>query len=118
MTKTIVNLTLQVLVGEIENILETYPHYPYQQAFAITELRQELIAYVLNRTSSCYAVVDEQKQQSIGFNCLPYSKEERLCIQTLIREGIKQIIQQNSEEVSHQIPPEIESAYAPSHWFG
>jgi hypothetical protein len=118
MTKTIVNLTLPALVAEIEKVLETYPHHPYQQAFAIPDLRQELIAYVLTKTSSCYVVVDDGKQPSISFNSLPYSEKERLCIQALIHEGIEQILQKDAEQVSHQIPAEVDPSSAPSHWFG
>ncbi|NJM71762.1 MAG: hypothetical protein HC862_17050 [Scytonema sp. RU_4_4] len=118
MTKTIVNLTLQALVGEIEKVLETYPHHPYQQAFAIPDLRQELIAYILRRTSSCYVVVDEGKQPFISFNSLPYSEKERLCTQVLIHEGIEQIIQKDAQQISHQIPAELDPGSAPSHWFG
>lgn len=54
MSKSIVNLTIPWVVAEIEQVLETYPHHPYQQAFANPDLRQELIAYVLTRIHNVY----------------------------------------------------------------
>ncbi|MEP0803815.1 hypothetical protein NDI37_06480 [Funiculus sociatus GB2-A5] len=48
MSKTIANLTLPVVVQEIEKVLGTYTAHPYQKAFSIPELRQKLIVYVLS----------------------------------------------------------------------
>ncbi len=49
MTRTIVNLLELEVSKEIEAVLSTYSNHPYQQAFAIPDIRQELIAYVLSR---------------------------------------------------------------------
>lgn len=43
MEKTLVNLTLAVVTEEVENILDSYPRYPYQEAFSPSGLRQDLI---------------------------------------------------------------------------
>ncbi|MEP0849537.1 MULTISPECIES: hypothetical protein [Cyanophyceae] len=59
MSKTIANLTLPVVVQEIEKVLGIYTDHPYQKAFSISELRQKLIVYVLSRTSNNYAVIEE-----------------------------------------------------------
>ena len=48
MSKTIANLTLPVVVQEIEKVLGTYTDHPYQKAFSMPELRQKLIVYVLS----------------------------------------------------------------------
>jgi hypothetical protein len=119
MTKTIFNLTLPAVMTAIEDVLEAYPHHPYQQAFSIPDLRQELIAHVLSRVSSCYIVVEEgQQPSSINLKSLPGVLKEKSCIEALIHEGIEQVFHKREHEVIHQIPEEVDSGLAPSHWFG
>jgi hypothetical protein len=116
MTKTIVNLTLPGVARAIEDILETYSNHPYQEAFSIPDFRQELIAHVLSKMSSCYIVVEEGTSTSIKLNSLPGSLKEDSCIEGLIHQGIEKII--HKQEVSDQISEEIDPGFAPSHWFG
>jgi hypothetical protein len=56
MNKQLINVTLSVVTEEIEHILETYPKYPYQQAFSAFELRQDLIAQDLRRYAICSGI--------------------------------------------------------------
>ncbi|MFN6531268.1 hypothetical protein [Nostoc sp. ChiSLP03a] len=123
--KTVVNLTQQSIVGEIESILNTYPSHPYQQAFAIPDLRQELINFVLNRILSFYSVVsDEQipaeaEQGSLAYYKLPRKPlEQQLHLQNLIHQGICLIVQEKSDWISHRVCETVQSACEPSHWFG
>jgi hypothetical protein len=119
MTKTIVNLTLPAVTAAVGDVLETYPHDPHQQAFSIHDLRQELIAHVLSRVSSCYTVLEEGQKSSIRFDSLPSSSlKEQLCIESVIREGIEKILHNREQEVNHQVAEELDSGLAPSHWFG
>ncbi|BAZ70457.1 hypothetical protein NIES4106_52510 [Fischerella sp. NIES-4106] len=118
MSKTIFNLTLPVVVSCIEDVLETYPHHPYQQAFSIPDLRQELIAHVLSQVSNCY-VVGEEGQQSYGnFQSLICAIKDKYCIEDLIRQGIDNIMYKREKQLSLQIPGEVDPGLAPSHWFG
>ncbi len=119
MGKTIINLTLPFLVKLIEEVLETYPQYPYQQAFANPDMRQYLIAYVLSRVSSCYVVVDENKQQQwMNPNLLHYCTEQTIHIENTVRKGIEEIMCKHSEQVRRQIPTKVEACVVPSYWFG
>ncbi|AFZ31816.1 hypothetical protein Glo7428_3332 [Gloeocapsa sp. PCC 7428] len=118
MTKTIVNLTLPILVEEIEFALNQYPHHPYQQAFANPDLRQELIAYVLSRVFSLYVVVDEEKQQRIDFKNMYYKPEQKKEREAYIHEGIHYLIEKYAEYVYHHIPSGTNSGFTPSNWFG
>ncbi|PPS44060.1 hypothetical protein [Chroococcidiopsis sp. TS-821] len=118
MTKTIVNLTLPILIEEIEFALNQYPHHPYQQAFANPDLRQELIAYVLSRVLSLYVVVDEEKQQRIDFQHMYHKPEQKKEREAYIHEGIHYLIDKYAEYVHHHIPAEINSESTPSNWFG
>jgi|ERR687885_972184 hypothetical protein len=92
MNKQIINLTLPVVIEEIENILATYPTYPYQQAFSAAGLRQDLVAYVLSRVPNQYAVVEET-QSSSNPTLLPcYSTQRLLDIEHWIHLGIRDFL--------------------------
>ncbi|MBN4001333.1 hypothetical protein [Nostoc sp. LPT] len=123
--KTVVNLTQQSIVEEIESVLNTYPSDPYQQAFAIPDLRQELITFVLNRIPSFYSVMsDEQippeaEQGSLAYYKLPRKPlEQQLHLQNLIHQGICLIVQEKSDWINHHVCETVEPACEPSHWFG
>ncbi|OYD93779.1 hypothetical protein CDG76_17525 [Nostoc sp. 'Peltigera membranacea cyanobiont' 210A] len=123
--KMVVNLTQQSIVGEIESVLNTYPSHPYQQAFAIPDLRQELITFVLNRIPSFYSIMsDEQipaeaKQGSLAYYKLPRKPlEQQLNLQNLIHQGICLIVQEKSDWISHRVCETVQPACEPSHWFG
>jgi hypothetical protein len=115
MSKVITNLTQIIVNDEVEKVLETYPDRPYQQAFAIPQLRQKLIAYVLSRVSNCYTVVEEGEY--LVSNLAYGDGDKREAIEVLVAEGIGQILNQESDYV-HYIPEEIDPGYAPSDWFG
>ncbi|WP_066376224.1 MULTISPECIES: hypothetical protein [unclassified Anabaena] len=124
--RTVVNLTQQSVLGEIENVLDTYPYHPYQQAFALPDLRQELITFVLSRIPSFYSpVLEEQptlqncEQESQLIHKLPRSPlEQQLHLQRLIHQGIYSIFQEKSEWISHHLCQSVVAACEPSHWFG
>ena len=115
MTKAVVNLTLPMVVEHIETALEDYPHYPYQKAFAIPDLRQKLIAYILSRVANSYTVLEEGENCTTFGDCSSYRK---LQIENLAKQGIQEILQQYWEWIVHHIPSETESGLEPSHWFG
>jgi hypothetical protein len=115
MTKVITNITLITVKEQVEKVLETYPDRPYQQAFAIPQLRQKLIAYVLSRVANCYTVVEEGEETN---NKLAYcDADKRSTIETLVSQGIGQVLNQEPDYI-HYIPEEIDPGYAPSDWFG
>ncbi|MBC1242178.1 hypothetical protein [Nostoc sp. 2RC] len=124
--KTVVNLTQQSVIGEIESVLDTYPYHPYQQAFAIPDLRQELIAFVLNRIPSFYSVISdgniplaEAEQKSLLNYQLPRKRlEQQLHLQNLIHQGICSIVQEKSDWISHHLCEIVQPGCEPSHWFG
>jgi Late competence development protein ComFB len=91
MAKTIVNLTMPVVVEEIENILDSYQHHPYQEAFKIPDLYQELMAYVLSRVRSRYVVADEQERSALITKSRLVPLEEKLHIESVIYDGIQHV---------------------------
>lgn len=92
MGKELFNLTLTVVIDEIENILSSYPTYPYQQAFSAAGLHQDLLAYVLSRVPNKYAVIEQTQplQKQISFP--PYPSKELLDIEHYIHLGIRDIL--------------------------
>ena len=100
MAQKIINLTLPVVIQEIEDIFDGCFYHPYQQAFAIPELRQKLIAYVLSRVRNRYAFIEEE-QATISNNIC--SQEQRLHIEAVIQSGIHQVFQENADLVNHHI---------------
>lgn len=115
MTNQGIGLTAPTIVEQIESALETYPDHPYQRAFAIPDLRQELITYVLSRISSCDVAVDKSKQLSLNFKTL--TSPERGCLEALVYQGVRHILNENEERLSHQIPEEFDSELASAYWF-
>ncbi|MEH1943837.1 MAG: hypothetical protein V7L01_26955 [Nostoc sp.] len=123
---TVVNLTQQSIVGEIESVLDTYPYHPYQEAFAIPDLRQELISFVLNRIPSFYTAMSngqiplaEAEEASLAYYKLPGKPlEQQLHLQNLIHQGICLIVQEKSDSISDRVCETVEPACEPSHWFG
>ncbi|WP_017651417.1 hypothetical protein [Fortiea contorta] len=124
--KTVVKLTQQSVIGEIESVLDTYPYHPYQQAFAIPDLRQELISFVLSRIPCLYYTMTEVQisQTEIEPDFLLNSKlprsplEQQLHVQNLIHQGIYSIFQAKSDWISHHLCEAVQPGSEPSHWFG
>ncbi len=115
--KTAVKLTSQSVAGEIEKVLDTYAYNPYQQAFAIPDLRQELLDYVV----SCIPSIDSDRvveNSSINYKCPRNPLEVELHLQNLINQGIHSIVQKKSDWISRCLSNTLETSYEPSHWFG
>ncbi len=90
--------------------------HPYRQAFAIPELRDQLIAYVLNCVPACYAMIEEHSELEADPALVSCSLRDRLRL--MVVEGIERIVEENADWVSHHIPSELNPGCAPSNWFG
>jgi hypothetical protein len=124
--QTVVNLTKESVVREIESVLGTYAYNPYQATFAIPELRQELIVFVLSRIPCFYNVEfgREFPLQHITTDCSVDEKfprsplEQKLHLQNLIHHGIFAIMQDKSSLINNRLCETVESGCSPSQWFG
>jgi protein gp37 len=96
MVNGLVNLTLPVVIQEIEHVLEEYPKHPYQTAFAIPELHQKLVAHVLSNVSNAYVVegVQELSRRPNVRHSPPI--QERLRMEMVVRGGILHILRENA----------------------
>lgn len=91
----LVNLTSMLIIPEIEEILNTYPEYPYQAAFTIPYWKQKLIAYVLSRIPNKHMVVETTKNQSKEDISNQFSIEAKLSLENVINQGIIKLLQEN-----------------------
>ncbi|MBD2568515.1 hypothetical protein [Anabaena lutea] len=123
---TAVKLTHKSVIGEIESVLDTYPYQPYQQVFAIPDLRQELISFVINRLPGFYSetsdsqttLADDKKDSCLNNKLSRNPLEQQLHLQNLIHQGIFSIIQEKGDSISHQLCETVQLGSQPSHWFG
>jgi hypothetical protein len=118
MTRTIINLLNSAIANEVEEVLSGYADHPYQQAFAMPELRQELIAYVLSRAPGSYVVMDDQEETLSHWQALQSLSIPREIIHNWIHEGIQHILVRHAETIEQHIPEVDDPRLAPSHWFG
>jgi hypothetical protein len=93
----IANLTLPLVMEEVEEVLQDYPRYPYQVAFSIHKLRQLLIADVLSQIPNQYTVIEDTEELSIQPEISPVPLQKRLHREMIIRQSILDILQKNAE---------------------
>ena len=103
MSYELINLTLPVVLAEIENVLDDYPEHPYQIAFSLPELRQRLLAHVLTHTPNHYTVAGEKLTLKSRNSLHPSSVQERIRMENLIHGSILHILRENAEWVGCQI---------------
>ena len=102
MSCQLINLTLPVVIAEIDNILEVYPESPYQIAFSLPEMRQRLVAHVLTYTPNRYVVQGEKLILKSPKICQP-SIQERVQMETLIHAGILHLLRENAEWIGNHL---------------
>jgi hypothetical protein len=112
------DLLLTAVTEVFEQVLEGYPDYPYKKAFTNPDLRRTLIAQVLSQLQNWHPGNEEGNNLSNTPEDWQLSQEDKMHIQTIIRQEIAYIIQQKSECISRTATEEIDSCFTPSHWFG
>ena len=115
MQKNLVNITLAVVTEEVEIILESYPKYPYQEAFSPSGLRQDLIAYVLSRVPNRYSAIDPGESvlsQTVEVHC---SSEQLLHIENLIHTGIRDVLH-SYEKIDYRLLEHVISGSRVASW--
>jgi hypothetical protein len=103
----IVSQVVRVVSEEIEIALEQYPDLPYKEAFANSEMREELIAYVLGRLAVFSRDGGETNKTRYSPK-FPYrSLELRLRIEAHIHRGIQQLLREKAAPLILSIHPEV-----------
>lgn len=113
MANTLVNLTLLKVNEELQNILEFDLDAITQKIFADNYLRQQLIAYVLQRLPNRYLTIAPEKLALGIAHFAVFSTQERLKIENLIYQGIFQLLDsQEKREFEHTSKPIGLACYA------
>lgn len=104
MSHGLINLTLPVIIQEIEYVLEEYPEHPYQAAFSLPDLRQKLLAQVLSQVPNCHIV--ERTQEVAGNAKVRHLSllQERLRMEMIIRGSILHILHENADLLNRYLP--------------
>lgn len=93
MPKVTVNLTASTVIEEIDNFLSTYPDtHPYHNAVKNPEFQRQLIAFVLNKIPSKFAILEDDRGRPIypDFQCA--SLEKRLKIEETIEQAFQELL--------------------------
>ncbi|MGG6295346.1 hypothetical protein ACQ4M4_13225 [Leptolyngbya sp. AN02str] len=114
----IINSTFSAIQHEVAVVLESYPHHPYQQAFSIPTLRQELMTYVMNHLPGHYQVVDDTQSDVMDWHQDTMLAKHQDDMDNIIHQGIEQILQNHSAWVEHHIPASMSAGVLSSTWFG
>jgi hypothetical protein len=110
---------VELVVSEaIDQLLDSYPEHPYKKIFAQPNLRRALMANVISQLPIQSMESEPHQQRASQPITLAISQEQEIALKTLIRQEIAYLIQQKSECISRSAPEEVESCFAPSHWFG
>jgi hypothetical protein len=104
MSHSLINLTLPVVIQEIENVLNEYPKDPYQLAFSTHKLRQKLIAHVLSHVPNHYITEEMQKPSNHSRACNSALLEEHLQRKMVIYGSILDILRENTDWLVCNIP--------------
>ena len=100
MSFDLINLTLPLVIQEIEDVLNEYPEHPYQSAFSIHEFRQKLIAHVLSQVPNQYAISGEQTSARKPSPLHSSLLAERMYLETIVRGGILHILRENADRLT------------------
>ena len=103
MSYELINLTLPLVVTEIENALDDYPQSPYQIAFSLPEMRQRLLAHVLTHIPNRYVVQGEKLTLKEPKFLHPSPIHERVQMENLIHGGILHLLRENTEWVGSRL---------------
>lgn len=112
------NLTENIIAEEIDRVLADYPEYPYKQTFANPGLHKTLINHVLTQIRTEFPEAEGDESASQISDGAPFSQDQKLALNNLIRQEIAYLIQQKNECVMHSAPEDVDSCLSPSHWFG
>jgi hypothetical protein len=117
MFEKMVNVTWFGVNAKVEDILQTYPEYPYRDVFANPRLRDRLVAYVLSYIPNRHVMTENPQKWAAQYNCL-FSPEEQAYIEKLIRRGIPYLLRTHEHWIERYAPEPTDASCVPSHWFG
>lgn len=118
MAQAIVNLTLPVITSKVEEALNSITTASHQNRFAVKELREELVTYVLRRMPTVYTTTETSQMWAFEAPIHCFSKEQQNQMNDLIHEGIDHLMQRHPPRNAAPQAAAQSSDSAPSNWFG
>lgn len=101
MLSKLINLTLILVIQEIEEVLKDYPEYPYQIALSVHELRNKLILHVLEQLPNYYTILEDSQQMPALDPLFLYSSpQEQEQVRRIIRQSIGNVLRENAGLIS------------------
>jgi hypothetical protein len=117
MSKTIANLAEPLVLEELESVLDSRHYQIYQQVYNCPEIRQKLISRVLKTVPACYAMVESDYVTcTVDASLVPGQLRHQL--RAALMNNIHLIIEERNDEDNTVSSLEMDSADAPSNWFG
>lgn len=96
MLSKLINLTLILIIQEIEEVLKDYPEHPYKVALSVPELRNKLILNVLKQLPNYYTILeDSQDMPALDPLFLYSSPQEQEQVRRVIHQSINDILREN-----------------------
>jgi hypothetical protein len=90
--KRIINLTMPVILEEIDSILESEPYCSQIYLLPLAELRQALIIYTLSNVHCRIREIDRADEDIVSFRSSPSALEEHLQVEAVILQGIQYLL--------------------------
>ncbi len=112
MTKTIENLVLPLALQEIEREIERIVDLSLDVEAMESDLRAQLVRYVLERVPACYGLVEEDLSLEAHRVLVPHLIQQQL--HGAVQEAIQCLIGPQCAWDGGASQPEAD----PSHWFG
>ena len=100
MLPKLINLTLHLVIKEVDSVLEDCPKQPHRAAFSIQQWRHKLINFVLNQIPNYYTSIEDMKDLPEDPTILYRCPEEQSILKALIYKSMAEVLQQNSESIS------------------
>jgi hypothetical protein len=104
MPQSLINLTFTGINQTIEDVLDEYPVHPYQAAFSIPELRQQLITHILNQAPDRRVVIGAPTTDHLPQVRDCSRMQARLRMEMLVRGSILHILRENANWLNQHLP--------------
>jgi hypothetical protein len=104
MEKTFVNVTLSLIYSEIDQALEADLYSLQPELCTIPQVKQEIANYALRRICCRYRLVHGLKTDASSL-----SLEEALKVETIVRQGIQQVIHRSRLKAISPVSPDRSS---------
>ena len=99
MIEQIINLSLMLVIEEVDTILRNFQEYDYKVAFSNQKLRHQLIIHILDQIPNYYTIIEEEQPIPKDPRILYASYEERQDMENLIHQSIVEIFREYADSI-------------------